>query len=84
METLSAVSFAAELFASIPMGLACDAMQPRLLMTGGAVVGAIAVFLFAVLGFFIFFLSRLLAGSCDSIGGQTDPCRSYFAVMYLG
>ncbi len=61
--TLSAVSFAAELFASIPMGLASDAMQPRWLMTGGAVVGAIAVFLFAVSGSTsIFFLSRLLEG----------------------
>ena len=31
--TLSAVSFGAELFASIPMGLASDAMPARLLMT---------------------------------------------------
>ena len=61
--TLSAVSFAAELFASIPMGLASDAIQPRLLMTAGAIVGAIAVFLFAVSGSTsIFFLSRLLEG----------------------
>ncbi len=61
--TLSAVSFAAELFASIPMGLASDAMQPRLLMTTGAILGAIAVFLFAVSGSkSIFFLSRLLEG----------------------
>jgi len=61
--TLSAVSFASELFASIPMGLASDAMQPRLLMTAGAIVGAIAVFLFAVSGSTsIFFLSRLLEG----------------------
>ncbi len=61
--TLSAVSFAAELFASIPMGLASDAMQPRLLMTAGATIGAVAVFLFAVSGSTsIFFLSRLLEG----------------------
>ena len=61
--TLSAVSFAAELFASIPMGLASDAMQPRLLMTAGAIIGAVAVFLFAVSGSTsIFFLSRLLEG----------------------
>ena len=61
--TLSAVSFAAELFASIPMGLASDAMQPRLLMTAGAIVGAVAVFLFAVSGSTsIFFVSRLLEG----------------------
>jgi MFS family permease len=61
--TLSAVSFAAELFASIPMGLASDAMQPRLLMTAGAIIGAVAVFLFTVSGSTsIFFLSRLLEG----------------------
>ncbi len=61
--TLSAVSFAAELFASIPMGLASDAMQPRLLMSAGAVVGAIAAFLFALSGStYIFFLSRVLEG----------------------
>ncbi len=61
--TLSAISFAAELFASIPMGLASDAMQPRLLMCAGAILGAIAVFLFAISGTTsIFFLSRLLEG----------------------
>src|SRR5260370_20264262 len=48
--TLSAVSFAAELFASIPMGVASDTMEPRWLMTGDAIVGAIAAFLFAVSG----------------------------------
>ncbi len=61
--TLSAVSFGAELFASIPMGLASDAMPARLLMTGGAIVGAVAAFLFAISGSTsIFFLSRLLEG----------------------
>lgn len=61
--TLSAVSFAAELFASIPMGLASDALQPRWLMTAGALVGAIAVFLFGISASpSIFFLSRTLEG----------------------
>jgi MFS family permease len=61
--TLSAISFAAELFASIPMGLASDALQPRLLMTGGAVVGAFAAVLFAVSGTTaVFFVSRALEG----------------------
>lgn len=61
--TLSAVSFAAELFASLPMGLASDAMPPRLLMTTGAILGALAAFLFAISGSTsIFFLSRLLEG----------------------
>jgi MFS family permease len=59
---LSAVSFAAELFASIPMGLASDALQPRWLMTGGAVVGAFAV-LFTISGSpTIVFVSRTLEG----------------------
>lgn len=61
--TLSAVSFAAELFASIPMGVASDVMQPRWLMTGGAVVGALAAILFALSGSTsVFFLSRTLEG----------------------
>jgi MFS family permease len=61
--TLSAVSFAAELFASIPMGLASDVMQPRLLMTAGALIGGVAAFLFAVSGSTsIFVVSRVLEG----------------------
>lgn len=61
--TLSAVSFAAELLASIPMGLASDAIEPRWLMTAGALLGAIAVFLFGISSSPpIFFLSRTLEG----------------------
>jgi MFS family permease len=61
--TLSAVSFAAELFASIPMGLASDASQPRWLMIAGALLGAVAVFLFGISSSPpIFFLSRTLEG----------------------
>ncbi|GAC1387639.1 MAG: MFS transporter [Vulcanimicrobiaceae bacterium] len=61
--TLSAVSFAAELFASIPMGLASDATSPRLLMTAGALLGAIGTVLFAISGTrTIFFTSRALEG----------------------
>ncbi len=45
---LSAVSFAAELVASIPMGLASDAISPRSLMTAGAAVGAVAALLFGL------------------------------------
>jgi len=61
--TLSAVSFAAELFASTPMGLASDALQPRLLMTAGALLGAIAVFLFGISSSPpVFLVSRTLEG----------------------
>ncbi len=61
--TLSAVSFAAELFASLPMGLASDALEPRWLMTAGALIGGVAVFLFGISSSPpIFFLSRTLEG----------------------
>jgi MFS family permease len=60
---LSAVSFAAELVASIPMGLASDAISPRLLMTAGAAVGAGAALLFGLThSTSIFFASRTLEG----------------------
>lgn len=61
--TLSAVSFAAELLTSLPMGVASDALHPRWLMTGGACVGAVAAILFAVSDHVsVFFLSRFLEG----------------------
>jgi MFS family permease len=61
--TLSAVSFAAELLASLPMGVASDALHPRWLMTGGALAGAVAAVLFAVSDrSSIFFFSRFLEG----------------------
>lgn len=60
---LSAVSFAAELLASIPMGLASDALGPRWMMTGGALTGAFATLLFGLSGrTSIFFTSRTLEG----------------------
>lgn len=61
--TLGAVSFGTELIASVPMGLASDAIAPRGLMTGGAILGAIATQLFGLSsrpGFF--FLSRAVEG----------------------
>lgn len=61
--TLSAVSFAAELLASVPMGVASDAVHPRWLMTGGALAGAVAALLFAISDrSSIFFFSRFLEG----------------------
>jgi MFS family permease len=61
--SLGAVSFAAELLASIPMGIAADALQPRWLMSGGAVLGALAAQLFALTGSTaVFFGSRILEG----------------------
>jgi MFS family permease len=61
--TLGAVSFIAELIAALPMGVLSDAIAPRVLMTGGALLGAIATQLFGFSGMTtIFFLSRTLEG----------------------
>lgn len=58
---LGAVSFAAELVASIPFGIASDAISPRWLMVAGATTGALAVQLFALSSHInVFFLSRAL------------------------
>lgn len=61
--TLGAVSFAAELAGSIPMGLISDAVAPRRLMTIGAALGGFAAQLFGMTGNTgIFFLSRTIEG----------------------
>src|SRR5260370_22199566 len=61
--TLGAVSFGSELIAGVPMGLASDAIAPRRLMTGGALLGAIATQLFGMSSRpSIFFLSRTVEG----------------------
>lgn len=61
--TLGAVAFAAELLFSIPLGLLSDAVSPRWVMVGGAVLGAIAVQLFGITEHLsIFYGSRLLEG----------------------
>src|SRR5258707_7186828 len=68
--TLGAVSFGAELIASVPMGLASDAIAPRGLMTAGALLGAAATQLFGMSGQpVIFFLSRGLEGTGMAASG---------------
>ena len=75
---LGAVSFAAELVASIPMGIVSDAVSPRWLMVIGAIVGAIAVQLFALSTHIqIFFLSRMLEGI--GVAAVTPPLLAYLA-----
>jgi MFS family permease len=75
---LGAVSFAAELMASIPLGLASDALTPRRLMVMGAVTGALAVQLFAWrVDTTIFFLSRALEGI--GVAAVTPPLLAYLA-----
>jgi len=61
--TLGAVSFGAELVGALPMGIASDAVAPRVLMTAGSLMGAVATQLFGMSGLVgIFFLSRTLEG----------------------
>ena len=76
--TLGAVSFAAELVFSIPFGMASDAISPRRLMVTGAVIGALAVQLFALSPrFSIFVLSRMLEGV--GVAAVTPPLLAYLA-----
>ena len=61
--TLGAVSFGAELLFGIPAGMLSDAVAPRALMTGGALLGAAATQLFGMTRWVsIFFLSRAIEG----------------------
>ena len=61
--TLGAVSFGAELLFGVPMGMLSDAIAPRALMTGGALLGAVATQMFGMTGWVsIFFLSRAIEG----------------------
>ncbi len=76
--TLGAVSFAAELLFSIPFGMASDAISPRWLMGTGAMIGALAVQLFALsTRVEIFFLSRTLEGI--GVAAVTPPLLAYLA-----
>jgi MFS family permease len=61
--TLGAVSFTAELVFAVPTGLLSDAIAPRALMTGGALLGAAATQMFGMTGWVsIFFVSRAVEG----------------------
>src|SRR5258708_27717749 len=61
--TLGAMSFGAEVVFAVPTGMLSDAMAPRALMTGGALLGAIATQMFGMSGWVsIFFLSRAIEG----------------------
>jgi MFS family permease len=76
--TLGAVSFAAELVASIPFGMASDAISPRWLMVAGAVTGALAVQLFTLSPHVdVFFLSRGLEGI--GVAAVTPPLLGFLA-----
>lgn len=76
--TLGAVSFGAELVFSIPLGMASDAISPRWLMVAGALIGALAVQLFALSPHVpMFFLSRTLEGI--GVAAVTPPLLAFLA-----
>lgn len=76
--SLGAASFAAELAASIPFGMASDAISPRWLMMAGALTGALAVQLFSLSSHVsVFFLSRTLEGI--GVAAVTPPLLTYLA-----
>ena len=67
--TLGAVSFGAELISALPMGMLSDTIAPRALMTGGALLGAVATQMFGMTGWVsIFFVSRTIEGFAASAG----------------
>lgn len=67
---LGAVSYGAELVASLPLGVLSDAVAPRWLMTSGALLGAAATQLFGTASSpSIFLLSRSVEGVSAAAGG---------------
>ena len=67
--TLAAMSFGAELLGAVPLGMLSDAVSARALMTGGALLAALATFLFGVtqeVGVFV--TSRALEGLAAAAG----------------
>jgi MFS family permease len=67
--TLGAVSFAAELLLAVPAGVLSDAIAPRALMAAGAILGALATWLFGMSRWVsLFFLSRALEGTAAAAG----------------
>ena len=75
---LGAASFAAELIASIPLGFVADAISPRWLMMSGALLGAVAVGIFALAPApEIFYFSRILDGL--AVAAVTPPLLAYLA-----
>jgi len=76
--TLGAISFAAELVASVPLGMASDAISPRWLMVSGALIGALAVQIFTLSTHVeVFFMSRVLEGI--GVAAVTPPLLAYLA-----
>jgi len=61
--SLGAMSFGAEMLGALPMGILSDAVAPRSLMSGGALLSGVATQLFGLTARSgVFFLSRILEG----------------------
>jgi MFS family permease len=67
--TLAAISFGAELLGAVPLGMLADAVSARVLMTGGALLAAIAALLFGLTqDVSLFVVSRALEGLAAAAG----------------
>lgn len=67
--TLAAISFGAELLGAVPLGMLSDAVPARTLMTSGALLAALATWLFGLTDAVgIFVMSRALEGLAAAAG----------------
>jgi MFS family permease len=67
--TLAAISFGAELLGAVPLGLLSDVMPVRTVMTGGALLAAVATVVFGMThNVGVFVLSRALEGVAAAAG----------------
>ncbi|HTT04458.1 MAG TPA: MFS transporter [Steroidobacteraceae bacterium] len=75
---LGSAAYAAELLASLPLGVAADVLPPAALMLGGAVLSAVALLLFTLAASLpLWFFSRVLAGAAAA--GVTPPLLAVLA-----
>ena len=67
--TLAAISFGTELLGALPLGLLSDAVPVRTLMTGGALLAAVATLVFGMTqSIAVFIVSRALEGVAAAAG----------------
>jgi MFS family permease len=75
---LGTAAYAAELLASLPLGVAADVLAPAALMLGGALLSAVALLLFTLAESLpLWFFSRVLAGAAAA--GVTPPLLAMLA-----
>jgi MFS family permease len=67
--TVAAISFGAELLGAVPLGMLSDALPARTLMTSGALLAALATWLFGITeAVSVFVISRALEGLAAAAG----------------